>query len=48
MTSQSHEYQVVLEFHGDDLDIYDRVVLEKQLEQTEWVKSPNLICDLET
>ena len=41
MTSQSHEYQVVLEFH-DDLDIYDRAVLEEQLEQTDWVKSPNL------
>ena len=33
MTNKSHKYQLVLEFHGDDLENYDRVVtLETKLE----------------
>jgi hypothetical protein len=43
MASYLHEYQVVLEFHGDELEIYDRLVaLEEKLEQIQWCKSPNL------
>ncbi len=33
MTSEPSEYQLVLEFHGDDLENYDRVVaIEMKLE----------------
>lgn len=34
MTNESHEYQVVLEFHGDDLQNFDRVIaLESKLKE---------------
>lgn len=34
MTNDSHEYQIVLEFHGDDEENFDRVIaLETKLEE---------------
>ena len=34
MTNESHEYHVVLEFHGDDVENFDPVIaLEAKLEE---------------